>query len=93
MKRKPKRQQRAQEFYIDTDPSPNENKDALPQELVRKESMPITENRILTPPGLQDIRSHMSNQRASTAQTIAELETWRGEIDATIAFLRGDKVA
>ena len=82
MKRKPKQQEREQEYSIET------------QELVRKEEpTPITENRILTPPALQDSRSHMSNQRAATAQTIAELETWRAEIDATIAFLRGDKVS
>jgi len=52
----------------------------------------IREHPTLTPPALQEIRSRMSNQRASTSQTIAELETWRSEIDATIAFLRGDEI-
>jgi hypothetical protein len=44
------------------------------------------------PSSLQKIRaeatSRAADHRRSSAEVIAELESWRNEIDATIAFLR-----
>ena len=68
----------------------------------RNELAEIRETTTLTPPTLTDIRQRAANQRAELARTIAEqhaetarviseLEAWRGELDRTIAYLRGDK--
>ena len=40
---------------------------------------------------LADIREKATAARTDTAHIIAELEAWRDEIDATIAFLRAQK--
>jgi hypothetical protein len=40
---------------------------------------------------LLGIREDATAARADTARTIAELEAWRDEIDATIAFLRAQR--
>ena len=40
------------------------------------------------PLSLDDIRSQALRERANVAHTIADLEAWRAEIDATIAFLK-----
>jgi hypothetical protein len=39
----------------------------------------------------QGIRDKVSHQRFEIAKTIAELDGWRNEIDATIAFLRAQR--
>src|SRR5262245_51769247 len=39
-------------------------------------------------PSLQNIRDQILTQQTHNAQIIAELELWRKEIDATIAFMR-----
>jgi hypothetical protein len=45
------------------------------------------------PPGksLAEIRSSAISASSSAAHTIAELESWRNEIDATIAFLKAQR--
>lgn len=40
---------------------------------------------------LMGIREDATAARADTARTIAELEAWRDEINATIAFLRAQR--
>jgi hypothetical protein len=40
---------------------------------------------------LLGIREDATAARADTTRTIAELETWRDEIDAIIAFLRAQR--
>jgi hypothetical protein len=40
------------------------------------------------PLSLDDIRAQALRERANIVHTIADLEAWRAEIDATIAFLR-----
>ena len=39
---------------------------------------------------LDDIRRAASRERANIVQTILDLEAWRAEIDATIAFLKSN---
>lgn len=39
-------------------------------------------------PSLQNIREQALARQAHNSQVIAELDAWRKEIDATIAFLR-----
>jgi hypothetical protein len=46
-------------------------------------SLPIT--------SLQEIRDSALRQRFEIGKTIAELDAWRNEIDATIAFLRAQR--
>jgi len=41
------------------------------------------------PLSLDDIRRQALIERTNVAHTIADLEAWRAEIEATIAFLRG----
>jgi hypothetical protein len=41
-----------------------------------------------SPMSLADIRAHALKMHTDTAHTIADLEAWRAEIDATIAFLK-----
>jgi len=41
------------------------------------------------PLSLADIRAEALRQHANIAHTIADLEAWRSEIDATISFLKG----
>jgi hypothetical protein len=41
-----------------------------------------------SPPSLEQIRSNSLRARTDAVRTITELEEWRDEIDATIAFLR-----
>jgi hypothetical protein len=43
------------------------------------------------PRSLADIRSSAISASTSAAHTIAELEAWRNEIDATIAFLKAQR--
>ena len=43
------------------------------------------------PLSLDDIRVQALKEHANTAHTIADLEAWRSEIDATIAFLRSQR--
>jgi hypothetical protein len=43
------------------------------------------------PLSLADIRSDTLRLHANTAHTIADLEAWRAEIDATIAFLKAGR--
>ena len=40
---------------------------------------------------LKDVRAAALKMSADTAHNIAELESWRNEIDATIAFLRSQR--
>lgn len=40
---------------------------------------------------LELIRESAQRARGETAETIAQLEEWRAEIDATLAYLRGSK--
>jgi hypothetical protein len=40
---------------------------------------------------LQDIRNSALRQRFEIGKTIAELDAWRNEIDATIAFLKSQR--
>jgi len=40
---------------------------------------------------LDDIRRAASRERANVVQTILDLEAWRAEIDATIAFLKSNE--
>jgi hypothetical protein len=40
---------------------------------------------------LKDVRAAALKMSADTAHNIAELESWRNEIDATIAFLRAQR--
>jgi hypothetical protein len=40
---------------------------------------------------LRDVRTAALKMSADTAHNIAELESWRNEIDATIAFLRAHR--
>jgi hypothetical protein len=40
---------------------------------------------------LAEIRSNAISASSSAAHTIAELEAWRNEIDATIAFLKAQR--
>jgi hypothetical protein len=42
---------------------------------------------------LASIRTQALNAHADVAHTIAELEAWRNEIDATLAFLRSTRPA
>jgi hypothetical protein len=42
---------------------------------------------------LAAIRTQALNAHADVAHTIAELEAWRNEIDATLAFLRSTRPA
>jgi hypothetical protein len=39
-------------------------------------------------PSLSHLRDRALHKQTETAHTIAELEAWRAEIDATIAFLK-----
>jgi hypothetical protein len=61
------------EQYIGDDP--------VPEEVATSPIVGLT-NR------LEEIRASSRHQKTRTAQTLAELEDWRSEIDATIAFLR-----
>ena len=45
----------------------------------------------LTSALLKDVRNAALKMSADTAHNIAELESWRNEIDATIAFLRSQR--
>jgi hypothetical protein len=49
----------------------------------------------VTAPTLEHIRAESMRQRANatlnTAQTISQLEAWRDEIEATIAFLKAQQ--
>ena len=54
----------------------------------------------IVPPGgtlaitsLQELRDTTLRERFKTNQMIAELDAWRNEIDATIAFLRAQREA
>lgn len=61
---------------------------------VRKEEMtnPIPRPApTLTSVLLKEVRDAALKMSADTAHNIAELESWRNEIDATIAFLRSQK--
>jgi hypothetical protein len=40
---------------------------------------------------MQGIRDRVSHQRFEIGKTIAELDAWRDEIDATIAFLKAQR--
>jgi hypothetical protein len=40
---------------------------------------------------LKDVRAAALKMSADTAHNIAELESWRNEIDATIAFLKAQR--
>lgn len=46
---------------------------------------------VLTTVLLSDVRAAAMRASADTAHNIAELESWRNEIDATIAFLRAQR--
>jgi hypothetical protein len=43
------------------------------------------------PLSLDDIRATALRERANIVHTIADLEAWRAEIDATIAFLKSSE--
>jgi hypothetical protein len=61
---------------------------------MRKEDVPqITDKPkpTLTAVLLRDVRNAAMKMSADTAHNIAELESWRNEIDATIAFLRAQR--
>ena len=61
---------------------------------MRKEDVPqITDKPrpTLTSVLLKDVRAAALKMSADTAHNIAELESWRNEIDATIAFLRAQR--
>jgi len=45
----------------------------------------------LTSTLLREVRNAALKLQADTAHNIAELESWRNEIDATIAFLRAQR--
>jgi hypothetical protein len=51
---------------------------------------PVPYRRTAQPLGLSldEIRAHALKEHANVAHTIADLEAWRMEIDATIAFLK-----
>lgn len=49
------------------------------------------EERQPAPPSLEHIRSHSLRTQSNAARTISELEAWRTEIDATIAFLKAQR--
>jgi len=50
-----------------------------------------TESRPSVTSSLEAIREQARTQQNTTAQTIAELEAWRADIEATIAFLKAQK--
>ena len=61
---------------------------------MRKEDVPqITDKPAptLTSVLLKDVRAAALKMSADTAHNIAQLESWRTEIDATIAFLRSQR--
>jgi hypothetical protein len=61
---------------------------------MREEGLPpITDKPApsLTSVLLKDVRAAALKMSADTAHNIAELESWRNEIDATIAFLRAHR--
>ncbi len=49
------------------------------------------EERRPAPPSLEHIRSHSLRAQSDAARTISELEAWRAELDATIAFLKAQR--
>lgn len=51
--------------------------------------MTTTETKQL--PALENIRAEALQRHTNAAHTIAELEAWRNEIDATIAFLKAQR--
>ena len=60
---------------------------------MKKPTTPVTQSHDRAPttvstPTLEQIREGSLRARSDAARTIAELESWRDEIDATIAFLK-----
>lgn len=54
-------------------------------EMIEKREAPLPEKQPLS---LSDIRNEVLKAHTHTAHTIADLEAWRAEIEATIAFLK-----
>jgi hypothetical protein len=54
--------------------------------------LPLTSKPIdLAVTSLQEIRDKALRERFATSQIIAELDAWRNEIDATLAFLKAQR--
>ena len=65
-------------------PKPSEPRELVPD---RKQPEPVN----LLPTSLQHLRDGALQRYSQTTETIAQLEVWRHEIDATIAFLRAQR--
>jgi hypothetical protein len=59
-------------------------KKTRPTELATKAEHKVTNT-------LQEIRERVLRERLDISQTIAELDAWRNEIDATLAFLKAQR--
>jgi hypothetical protein len=71
---------------LDYEPSPPSQDITAPanEAPMPKPSLPMTEV-------LEAIRSNATEMRRHNADTIAELEAWRAEIDAAIAYLKAGR--
>lgn len=84
-KRKHKKQVNSLEQAIEErGPLPNPTTAAALDEMDERSNKPL-------PLSLADIRNESMRQHSNVAHTIADLEAWRAEIDATIAFLKRDR--
>ena len=71
-------------------PKPSEPRELVPD---RKQPEPVNPVPIhgANAPSLQHLRDGALERYSQTTETIAHLEAWRYEIDATIAFLRAQR--
>lgn len=60
----------------------------LHNEMAKHGPAPLPEANKPQPLSLADIRNEVLRAHKNTAHTIADLEAWRAEIEATIAFLK-----